>query len=97
MSGREKKMMIHVDRSAAGAEKQNIAEELRLCHLRYFVAAANHGSFRRASAALDIQESMISRAVRYLEDRLGASLSHRHNGGVALTVAGGQLRTGLPT
>lgn len=56
--------------------------------LRYFVAAAGHGAFRRAAAALCVQESTISRAIRDLEDELGASLFHRHIGGVSLTVAG---------
>lgn len=57
-------------------------------HLRYFVAAAEHGSFRKAGVALKIQESAISRRIRDLEDELGASLFHRHYGGVSLTQAG---------
>ena len=61
---------------------------IELYHLRYFVAAAEHGSFRKAGTALNIQESTISRRVRDLEDRLGASLFHRHAGGVRLTHAG---------
>ncbi|WP_243395851.1 LysR family transcriptional regulator [Sphingomonas oleivorans] len=64
----------------------HIPFELR--HLRYFVAAADHGSFRKAGAALGVQESAISRRIRDLEDRLGASLFHRHSGGVFLTQAG---------
>ncbi len=62
--------------------------EIELRHLRYFVAAAEHGSFRKAGVALRIQESAISRRIRDLEDRIGASLFHRHNGGVGLTLAG---------
>lgn len=38
--------------------------------------------------ALGIRESAISRRVRDLEDRLGASLFQRHPGGVSLTLAG---------
>ena len=57
-------------------------------HLRYFLAAAEHGSFRKAAAALEIRESAISRRIRDLEDRLGAALFHRYNGGVRLTFAG---------
>ena len=60
--------------------------ELR--HLRYFIAAAEHGSFRKAGFALNIRESAISRRVRDLEDQLGASLFQRHSGGVSLTQAG---------
>jgi len=62
--------------------------QIEFRHLRYFIAAAEHGSFRKAGAALGVQESSISRRIRDLEDRLGASLFHRHNGGVCLTFAG---------
>lgn len=61
---------------------------IELRHLRYFLAAAEHGSFRKASIALAVQESSISRRIRDLEDQLGASLFQRHNGGVSLTLAG---------
>ena len=57
-------------------------------HLRYFVAAAEHGSFRKAGGALNVRESAISRRIRDLEDHLGASLFQRHSGGVRLTLAG---------
>ncbi len=60
--------------------------ELR--HIRYFIAAAEHGSFRKAARALRIAESAISRRVRDLEDNLGASLFQRHSDGVSLTLAG---------
>lgn len=61
---------------------------VRLNQLRYFVAAVDYGSFRKAAAALSVQESSISRRIRDLEDELGASLFMRHVGGVRLTVAG---------
>ncbi|MAM94513.1 LysR family transcriptional regulator [Parvibaculum sp.] len=61
---------------------------VRLHQLRYFIAAADYGSFRKAAAALAIQESSISRRIRDLEDELGASLFVRYSGGVRLTVAG---------
>lgn len=61
---------------------------VRLHQLRYFIAAADYGSFRKAAAALVIQESSISRRIRDLEDELGASLFVRYSGGVRLTVAG---------
>lgn len=61
---------------------------IEIRHLRYFLSANEHGSFRKAAAALGIQESAVSRRVRDLEDRLGASLFQRHNGGVSLTLAG---------
>lgn len=64
---------------------------IELRHLRYFMAACECGSFRKASTALGIQESAISRRIRDLEDRVGASLFLRHNGGVSLTLAGQRL------
>jgi DNA-binding transcriptional LysR family regulator len=60
-------------------------------HLRYFVAASEHGSFRKAGASLGVGESAISRRIRDIEDELGSALFHRHSGGVALTVAGQRL------
>ncbi|WP_346913328.1 LysR family transcriptional regulator [uncultured Roseibium sp.] len=78
--------MEHLERS----KKQNrAAVEVR--HLRYCIAASDHGSFRKAAAALGVQMSTISRAIRDLEDRLGASLFQRHVGGVDLTYAGEQF------
>ncbi len=64
------------------------SSSIELSHLRYFVAAADHGSFRKAGTAIDVKESSISRRIRDLEDQLGASLFQRHNGGVSLTLAG---------
>ncbi|WP_428977726.1 LysR family transcriptional regulator [Rhodoligotrophos defluvii] len=61
---------------------------IKLQHLRYFVAAAEHGSFRKAGRELEIEESAISRRIRDMEDELGASLFQRHAGGVRLTLAG---------
>jgi DNA-binding transcriptional LysR family regulator len=57
-------------------------------HLRYVIAAAEQGSFRRAAQALGVQESAISRRIRDLEDEIGAALFIRHHGGVELTYAG---------
>lgn len=64
------------------------ASVIELRHLRYFVAVAEHGSFRRAGAAVGVQQSALSRRIRDLEDCLGAALFHRHSNGVRLTFAG---------
>ncbi|WP_109614526.1 MULTISPECIES: LysR family transcriptional regulator [Hyphomicrobiales] len=61
---------------------------IELRHLRYFVAAAEHGSFRKAGAALGLSQSTISRCIADLEDQIGASLFHRHTWGVSQTYAG---------
>ncbi|MBN8998426.1 MAG: LysR family transcriptional regulator [Rhizobiales bacterium] len=73
--------------------------DLDLKHLRYLIAAADHGSFRKAAAVLQVQESAISRRIRDIEDRIGASLFLRRPDGVSLTLAGqrflGQLHQAL--
>jgi DNA-binding transcriptional LysR family regulator len=61
---------------------------IELRHLQYFVTASEQGSLRKAALLLNIQESAVSRRIRDLEDELGASLFHRHPGGVSLTGAG---------
>lgn len=70
--------------AGAGASRSPI----RLQQLRCFLAATDHGSFRKAAVALTINESSVSRQIRDLEDELGASLFLRHSAGVRLTVAG---------
>ena len=60
-------------------------------HIQYVIAAAEHGSFRRAAAALSIQESAISRRIRELEERLGTTFFIRSPSGVTLTHAGKQF------
>lgn len=69
------------------------AELIELRQLRYFVAAAEHGSFRKAGAALGRSQSAISRSVAELEDQIGASLFHRHTWGVSQTFAGQRFLT----
>lgn len=66
---------------------------IELRHLRNFVAAAEHGSFRKAGAALGLSQSAISRCVAKLEDQIGASLFHRHTWGVSQTFAGERFLT----
>lgn len=61
---------------------------IELRHLRHFIAAAEHGSFRKAGAALGLSQSAISRCIAELEDQIGASLFHRHTWGVSQTFAG---------
>ena len=60
-------------------------------HIQYVIAAADHGSFRRAAAALGVQESAISRRIRELEERLGTAFFIRTPNGVTLTNAGKQF------
>jgi DNA-binding transcriptional LysR family regulator len=59
-----------------------------LVHLRYAVAAADHGSFRRAAEALFLRQSTLSRAVRQLEERIEMTVFERSSGGLRATPAG---------
>jgi DNA-binding transcriptional LysR family regulator len=61
---------------------------LELRALSYFVAVAEAGGFRKASSGTGVLQSVLSRKVRDLEDRLGVSLFERHREGVRLTNAG---------
>lgn len=65
---------------------QNPILDFRL--YRYALVAAEHGSFRRAAAALNLQQSTISRGVRSLEHRVGAELFERSHAGIRPTPAG---------
>jgi DNA-binding transcriptional LysR family regulator len=60
-----------------------------LVQLRYFAAAAEHGSMTKASRELMVSQSAISTAVAQLEKELGVQLLLRHHArGLALTEAG---------
>jgi DNA-binding transcriptional LysR family regulator len=64
------------------------ASAVDLQHLRYAVAAADHGSFRRAAEALRLQQSTLSRSIRQLEQRIGMTVFDRSSGGARATEAG---------
>jgi Bacterial regulatory helix-turn-helix protein, lysR family len=51
------------------------AVELR--HPHYFIAAAEHGSFRKAGNAIGVQQSSLGRRIRDPEYQLGTSLFYR--------------------
>ena len=59
-----------------------------LRHFHYALASAEHGSFRRAAAALNVQQSTVSRGVRSLEHHVGAQLFERGHAGIRPTSAG---------
>jgi len=63
--------------------------DLRL--FRYALASAEYGSFRRAAAALNVQQPSVSRGVRNLEDRVNAKLFERDHAGIRLTPAGNRF------
>lgn len=56
--------------------------------LRYFLAVADSLSFSMASRRLGIGQPVLSRAIKDLEDRIGADLFFRGAGAIKLTPAG---------
>jgi DNA-binding transcriptional LysR family regulator len=61
---------------------------MELHQLRYFVAVAEERHFTKAARDLRVAQPSVSRAIRVLEEELGAPLFHRMKGNVALTSAG---------
>ena len=64
---------------------------MELHQLRYFVAVAEERHFTKAARGLRVAQPSVSRAIRVLEEELGAPLFHRMKGNVALTPAGETL------
>ena len=62
-----------------------------LQNLRYALAAADYGSFRRAAEGLLLRQSTLSRCVRQLEESIGMAVFERSSGGVRATQAGRQF------
>ncbi len=60
--------------------------------LRLFLAVARTGSMSGAAKQLSVQHSTVSRRIRGLEEKLGASLIERKQGGYELTDAGEKIR-----
>ncbi len=65
---------------------------MTLQQLRYFVAAADHGSFSAAAAALLMAQPSLSDQIRRLEAELGVALFARAGRKLVLTEAGRMLR-----
>lgn len=62
------------------------AVEIR--HLHYFAVVAEENSLRRAAERLYMAQPPLSRQIRQLEERLGATLFERHSKGLSLTDEG---------
>lgn len=65
---------------------------MELRHLEYFLAVADTRSFTQAAQRLHVVQSGVSATIKALERELGVDLFVRGPGGVALTIAGEELR-----
>jgi len=64
------------------------ARQVSVRQLRYFVAVADHRSFRRAAESLCISQPPITKQIQALEQTLGVALLDRVRRKLALTAAG---------
>ncbi|WP_311028678.1 LysR substrate-binding domain-containing protein [Mesorhizobium koreense] len=65
-----------------------LAANLDFRSIWHSIVAAEQLSFHRAAVVLGVNQSVVSRKIRGLEDQLGVSLFERHHAGVRLTRAG---------
>lgn len=82
--------MEHMDRESKpkNMPRRSLTSAVDLVHLRYAVAAADHGSFRQAAEALLLPQTKLSRCIRQLEERIEMIVFERSSGGVRVTQAG---------
>jgi LysR family pca operon transcriptional activator len=76
----------------ATLEEPVIDGRMKLRHIACFLEVAARSGFGRAAESLHLTQPAVSRAVRELEDILGAPLFERGRGGAALTAQGEAFR-----
>lgn len=79
---------MNYDSESRDTPLRSLTSAVDLVHLRYAIAAADHGSFRRAAEALLLRQSKLSRYIRQLEHSIGMVVFERSSGGVQPTSAG---------
>ena len=65
--------------------------KISLKQLVYFIAVAESGSISKALTSLNVTQSVVTEAIKKLEETLGAELFARHARGMMLTHAGHQF------
>lgn len=71
--------------------RSGLIADLDVTAIVYSLAVAEHLGIRRAATALGVEQSVVSRRLRALEDQLQVSLFERHSQGVRVTVAGARF------
>lgn len=66
----------------------NISSKIELKQLKYAVAAAEYGSFRKAAEVLNVRQSTLSRSIRQLEQITSTTIFVRSSGGVLASASG---------
>ena len=66
----------------------NISCKIELKQLKYAVAAAEYGSFRKAAEVLNVRQSTLSRSIRQLEQVTSTAIFVRSSGGVTASASG---------
>lgn len=66
--------------------------QIELRHYRYFLALASELNFHRAADILNISQPGLSRQIKQMEERIGATLFYRNQRTVKLTRAGEYLK-----
>jgi DNA-binding transcriptional LysR family regulator len=79
---------MNLARHSFNFSAQTQLSSIDLQHLRFAVAAADHGSFRQAAEAMAVRQSTLSRSIMHFEQLIGVSLFERSSGGVTPTFAG---------
>ncbi len=62
--------------------------DLSLRQIRYFIAAADAGQISKAAIDINVSQSVITTAIKQLEETVGVSLFDRHHSGITLTYEG---------
>lgn len=72
----------------SSALQSSIHASIEVRHLRFALASADLGSFRRAAELLQVRQSTLSRSVREFEYAIGTRIFDRSSGGITPTLTG---------
>ena len=64
---------------------------LSLRQIRYFIAAADAGQVSKAAKNLNVSQSVVTTAIKQLEETVGSTLFDRHQSGISLNYEGNRF------